>query len=94
MIVKNGRNYLSVASGANMNLSDPDIAQASIAFQREAAVLLLQLEVPDEANLAAANQAKSNGMKVILNPAPIRSIPKPLLNLVDILTPNVLSWLD
>jgi ribokinase len=82
-----GQNSIVVASGANMQLSlaDVDRAEAAIA---SADALLLQLESPLEAVTRAAEVARAHGVRVILNPAPARSLPAALLSLVDVLIPN------
>ncbi len=51
-------------------------------------VLMLQLEVPLDAVLRAAQIARAAGVRVLLNPAPARELPDELLQLVDVLTPN------
>jgi ribokinase len=61
------------------------LARGAIA---SADVLLLQLEVPLEASLAAAKLARQAGKTVVLNPAPARELPEALYGLVDVLTPN------
>ena len=52
--------------------------------------LLLQLEIPVEVVLRAAQIAKEKGKMVISNPAPAPSTPLPdaLLSLIDFITPN------
>jgi ribokinase len=53
----------------------------------ESDVLLLQLELPTDGNLAAAKLAKANGVTVVLTPAPVA----PLIGwegLVDVVVPN------
>jgi len=86
-VAKNGENSIAVAPGANGRLSAADVrkARASIA---DAKILLLQLEIPLNAVTLAADLAFSRGVKVILNPAPARSLPPSLLRHVSILTPN------
>jgi ribokinase len=51
-------------------------------------VLLLQLEVPLEAVVAAARLARQYGVTVILDPAPALDLPAELYTLTDIITPN------
>lgn len=51
-------------------------------------ILLLQLEIPLSAVIAAAQVAKAAGIKVILDPAPAQNLPDELYPLVDIITPN------
>jgi ribokinase len=87
MVDDAGQNSIVVASGANMRLSpaDVDAAEAAIA---DADALLLQLESPLETVARAAEVARAHGVRVILNPAPARSLPATLLSLVDVLIPN------
>ncbi len=82
-----GENSIAVAPGANGRLSPDDVLRALPAIE-QADVLLLQLEVPLETVEAAAGLAAAAGVKVILNPAPARSLPAPLLRHVYLLTPN------
>jgi ribokinase len=82
-----GQNSIVVASGANMRLSPADVDAAETAVAA-ADVLLLQLESPLETVIRAAEAAHAQGVKVILNPAPARSLPPSLLSLVDVLIPN------
>lgn len=82
-----GENAIVVSPGANGGLHPPEVAKAS-ELLRAATVLLLQLEVPVESVIAAAQSA--NGT-VILNPAPAQPLPQDLLDAVDILVPNRLE---
>ncbi|USK36043.1 PfkB family carbohydrate kinase [Bacillus sp. F19] len=50
-------------------------------------LLLLQLEIPLSTVMKAAEIANKHGVKIILNPAPVQSLPRSLLNMVDYLTP-------
>jgi ribokinase len=87
MVDDAGQNSIVVVSGANMHLSPADVdgAEAAIAG---ADALLLQLESPLETVTRAAEVARAHGVRVILNPAPARSLPAALLSLVDVLIPN------
>ena len=82
-----GQNQIMVASGSNMALLPSDIDRHKAAFN-EARVLLVQLETPLPAVQHAIMLAKKRKLTVILNPAPGRRLPKPLLRMVDYLTPN------
>jgi len=82
-----GQNCIAVDPGANELLSAADVARASGAFDSAAAVLS-QLEIPVPAAEAAMAQGRSHGAVTILNPAPVRSLPVSVLQLVDVLTPN------
>ncbi len=82
-----GENVIAVASGANMHLSPADIYAAEAAI-REAACVLMQLEIPLATVQAAAELAGRHGVPVILNPAPGVPLPPDLLSRIDVLTPN------
>jgi len=86
-VAADGENSITVASGANMRLLPEHIAAAAGVIAR-ADVLVMQLEIPVETVLAAARTAREHGVRVVLNPAPARSLPDDLLRLVDVLTPN------
>jgi ribokinase len=86
-VAKDGENSIAVASGANARLLPPDVWKAKNAFPN-AAVLVLQLETPLETVQAAAELAASDGVRVILNPAPARPLPEALLNNIYLITPN------
>ena len=87
VVAADGANSIVVVPRANMKLSEADVRKARAAIAASD-VLLLQLEVPLEASLAAAKIARNAGVKVILNPAPARELSDALLSLVDVLTPN------
>ena len=82
-----GENSIGVASGANGQLSIEDVAAARAELE-SAKVLLLQLETPIKTVQYAARTAKEMGVKVILNPAPARTLDDELLGNVTVLTPN------
>ena len=84
---KNGENSIAVAPGANDKLSPADVSEARAAFRR-ARVVLLQLETPLPTVMAAAGLAAGAGVRVVLNPAPARSLPAQLLKHIYLLTPN------
>lgn len=82
-----GENTIVVDAGANASLSAREAAAAVDAADPK--VLLVQLEVPQEAVTAAVRAAAT--AVVVLNPAPMPSDPGPvrdLLPLVDVLVPN------
>ncbi len=74
-----------IVSGANL-LIDPG-PLASLAFWEGAAVLMLQNEVAEDLNLAAATAARARGVRVCLNAAPARSLGL-LAKVVDLLVVN------
>lgn len=85
----NSQNCITVIGGANMAIDDSDVARAR---DRLAAteMLLLQLEIPLAAGLAAADIVRANGGRVILDPAPAPAdgLPPDVLARVDVVTPN------
>ncbi len=82
-------NCITVAGGANMAVDETDIVAAGPWLDR-AKVLLLQLEIPQAAVLAAARRVRSAGGLVVLDPAPApeHGLPEALWSEIDVLTPN------
>ena len=80
-----GQNAIVVQPGANGLVTAADID--ALAFADVGAVLL-QLEIPMEAVVAAAQAANKTGIAVILDPAPVAALPEELLRAVTWLTPN------
>lgn len=76
-----------IVSGSNLTLGDADIAAAADVFS-QSKVLVLQSEVPDAANVAAATAAHRAGGRVLLNAAPARPLSAELAKSVDILVVN------
>jgi ribokinase len=79
-------NLIIVVPGANHALSVEDVGAASEMIGA-ARVLLMQLEVPMDVVLRAAERAGEDTI-VVLNPAPAAHVPDTLLQLVDVITPN------
>ncbi|MBK1987584.1 ribokinase [Sphaerospermopsis aphanizomenoides BCCUSP55] len=83
-----GENNIIVIPGANGKVNQEDVERLSHVLLN-AKTLLLQLEIPIEAVVAAAKAAKDLDIKVILDPAPAQSnLPDELYPLIDIITPN------
>lgn len=76
-----------IVSGSNLNI---DAAKLQEDWRKlgGAAVLILQNEVPDAVNLAAAKLAGSAGAKVVFNAAPARPNFEDLLDYIDVLVVN------
>lgn len=87
-----GENAISLIGGSNMTLDETDVARSKTALEN-AKILLLQMEVPFAASLAAARVAKAGGATVILDPAPApkKPYPREVYDAVDVLTPNELE---
>src|SRR5580704_13159593 len=79
-----------IVSGANLRLSNQDLEEAREVI-RSAQVLVLQNEVLDATNVAAAQSAKDDGIRVILNAAPARPLGPDLSALVDLLVVNAVE---
>jgi ribokinase len=81
----NGQNSIVLSPGGNGRVTATDVSDVPFGDYK---LLLLQLEIPVEAVLAAAQRAKESGVRVLLNPAPARPLPEELLSLPDFLVPN------
>ncbi len=87
-VAQNGDNAIVVVPGANGRVQSADVERLR-PFLADAAILLVQLEVPHEAVLAALRLAREMGVRTILDPAPAQAdLPDELLACCDILTPN------
>jgi len=87
-VAESGENSIVVVPGANHRLTPKDLETDSHYFEN-AGFVLLQLESPLETVIAAAHIGKRHSARVILDPAPAPiSLPRELLEAVDILTPN------
>jgi ribokinase len=85
-----GENAIVIVQQANLRLCAADVEAAKETIA-DAKVLLLQLEVPTETDIAAAKVARAAGTTVAFNPAPAPDdgvLPVELLQNVDIITPN------
>ena len=90
-IVQESGDYAAVVvSGANRALDEAQIQDADEAL-RQSRVLLLQNEIGEDANAAAARLARAAGATVILNAAPARPSADGLAGLVDILIVNAIE---
>ncbi|UJW77652.1 ribokinase [Rhizobium sp. SL42] len=76
-----------IVSGSNLALGQVDVDAASELFSR-GGVLVLQNEIPDAANVAAARATRSAGGRVVLNAAPARDLSVDLMELVDVIVVN------
>ncbi|MFC4585425.1 ribokinase [Sphaerisporangium corydalis] len=78
-----GGNSIIVVPGANGTVTG--VSEADLAVISRSDALLLQLELPMDAVVAAARAA---GVPVILTPAPVQDLPRELLDAVDLIVPN------
>jgi ribokinase len=82
-----GENCIVVASGSNGCLSKSDLDNAMEEIL-SADIILMQLEIPLETVIYAAEKCHNEGKIVILNPAPAMDLPDELLKQISIITPN------
>ena len=78
-----GENAITVAPGANAALRASHLPPLAGVTH-----LLLQLETPMETVVAYARLARAAGVKVVLNAAPARALPRELLEALDVLVVN------
>jgi ribokinase len=83
-VAMDGENDIVVSPGANGRV-DASLVHDAAAVLSSAAVTLLQLEIPIDAVVAAAEAA---GGTVVLNPAPVFPLPAGLLERVGVLVLN------
>jgi len=87
-VAAGGENQIIVIPGANGRIDRTEITQLEKLLPT-AAFLLLQLEIPLEIVLIAAQAAYKAGVPIILDPAPLPPIfPPELYSLIEIITPN------
>nr|WP_315858183.1 PfkB family carbohydrate kinase [Rhizobium leguminosarum] len=79
-----------IVSGSNLTLGDGDVAAAKDLLDRTT-LLVLQSEIPDAANVAAARAVKQAGGRVLINAAPARPLSDDLKHLVDIIVVNAIE---
>ena len=86
-VEESGENSISVAPGANACLLPAHIDSTRDAFEG-AHICLIQLEIPLETVVHAAELAHGFGAHVILNPAPAQTLPAGLLDSISTIVPN------
>ncbi len=83
-----GENTVLAVYGANARCGEAELVALERALPR-AAVLLVQQEIPLSLTAAAMRLARAQGVRVVLDPAPVRpELPEGFHALADILTPN------
>jgi ribokinase len=87
MVDRAGNNAIAVAPGSNRAFTKEDVRRAKSVLSW-AELLLIQLEIPLRTVSEALHMAKALDLATILNPAPARPVPREVLSLVDILSPN------
>lgn len=81
-----------IVSGANLQIKTTQFDDPAI--WKDAKVLILQNEIPEQINISAARMARSKGLEICLNAAPWRSLSAELTELIDILVVNAVEAED
>ena len=79
----------TIVSGANLQIAPAAFADPAI--WQGVGVLVLQNEIPEPANIAAATEARRRGIRTLLNAAPSRPMSAEFTRLVDILVVNAVE---
>ncbi len=86
-IDRDGQNQITVASGANADLTPDDLDGLAAQLQLSQ-VLVSPLDTPLDTIEAALRQAKDAGLITVINPAPAQVLPARMAALIDYLIPN------
>lgn len=87
-VLPNGDNSILVLQGANAQVT-PEYVKEHHQLLEECDILVLQLEIPLETVVYAAQEAYRLGKQVILDPAPaVAGLPEELLQCLYLLKPN------
>jgi ribokinase len=87
VVAPHGENCIVVTSGANAQVTPEYVGQYSELI-RNAALVLMQLEIPLPTVERVADLCAQHGVPLILDPAPARELPDSLLHRVSWFTPN------
>jgi ribokinase len=87
IVLSKGENAILLSPGANHDITAGWVARRMQSITPDD-VVLLQLEIPLEATVAAIQVAKDRGARCILDPAPACHLDPSVLSMVDIITPN------
>lgn len=87
MVDAAAQNSISVALGANSELSVADVMPALDLIEPND-IVLMQLEIPMETVAACVAVAAAKGARVVLNPAPAAEVSADVLSKLYLITPN------
>jgi ribokinase len=88
VVDSDGENAIVQAPQANRSLNSDDIERFD---WPGSGVAMLQLETSMAAAIAFARKARSAGMTTLLNPAPAGAVPDELIELADVIVPNLIE---
>lgn len=86
-VLPSGNNTILLSPGANQDIA-PRWVEEKLTDLTANDFVLCQLEIPLEATAAALHSARERGAQSMLDPTPARSLPREVLALAGILTPN------
>ncbi len=87
LVGRDAGNRILVIKGANGQFTARELERDAALLAR-GGLVLLQLEIPLETVVLAAEKARAGSARVLLDPAPAIALPLELLQVIDILTPN------
>jgi ribokinase len=87
--IANGDYAATIVSGANLTIAAADLTDPEV--WQDVGLVVLQNEVPEAANIAAATEARRRGIRTVLNAAPFRPLSAEMTSLVDILVVNAVE---
>ncbi len=85
--IVNGDNFIILNAGAN-NALTPEVIRHKKELIVESGFCVLQLEIPIETVFEICRIAKQSETKIVLNPAPFKTLPNTVYQLIDYLIPN------
>jgi ribokinase len=86
-VLPTGENAILLSPGANHDVT-PQWVEEKLATLTRHDFVLCQLEIPQEATIAALRLARDRGACSMLDPTPARELPGDVLELAGIVTPN------
>jgi ribokinase len=88
VVDSDGENAIVQAPRANRSLNLDDVERFDLP---DRGVAMLQLETSMAAAVAFARKARAAGMTTLLNPAPAGAVPVELIELTDVIAPNLIE---
>ena len=79
----------TIVSGANLRIAPATLGDAAV--WQDVRLLILQNEIPEPVNIAAAAEARRRGIRTLLNAAPSRPMSSQFARAVDILVVNAVE---
>ncbi|MFF0448326.1 ribokinase [Streptomyces sp. NPDC004609] len=87
LVEPSGENRIAIAPGALDELDAAAVESFSTEIA-DADILVVSMEIPEEAVAAALRAGRAAGTRTLLNPAPARPLPDDLWPFIDVITPN------